>query len=672
KIETFGSRITRSAQGITSSYSLSDDYGNPVQIPDNIVLTVDYSPFTYERFFIRISNSNETVANNLTVDIYPTSYTDRDGKHYLFFDYQTIRNMFTNTFLWTVEGDILITLPQFESNFVNFYEEENNGSKRLVVVVNQNKDDELIGLEITGTAYITPPVDLDITVQYKVLNEDLTITDSTFILGNRSSATFGQIAAELMSEQGSWATYIYGSLNPAVLNGLVYYSPVNVLYGDSLIDYNESTATFVMVYEYSTAVVVISNNVDSNLQVLPLSSSVSTYTLKGLGVSLPNGYRVKSFTHDRFNFYNENKTNQYLSEIYRTDSNAASPYRIELTLANEWPVLINYLQRFKETPFAELKTQNLELNLSGYLDEDGNIVLSSSDICTILGLDTDVIQFQKQSVDIAEILVSHNDKTDIFTFDCIYSVLNVKCIQANGEWDFINVALTPFSDWLDFFGKDWSVLALNNPATGKFFERSTDIRTENLYGFFNLVSFKTQVSDFTELFKDFTSSGCVSMFSQKEVKGSDFYKFSTKTSTTMSIIGAIAGGVIGLCIGHPLLGAGIGAAIGGGANFVANSVSEAVNADNGTYYSYFYYVDGTSEYNYVALNGADHYDDTSHSAGNWFQHAGETIAGWWHAFWNSANIFVVIIKIILISAVVIIVGGLLYKLIKKFWLDKNN
>ena len=67
--------------------------------------------------------------------------------------------------------------------------------------------------------------------------------------------------------------------------------------------------------------------------------------------------------------------------------------------------------------------------------------------------------------------------------------------------------------------------------------------------------------------------------------------------------------------------------------YVGMSFCEIVNDDNAMYYSYFFYLDGTSDNAYLATNGADDAGDTSSAIGN----AWEDVKDWAKDLWDKFN-----------------------------------
>lgn len=90
------------------------------------------------------------------------------------------------------------------------------------------------------------------------------------------------------------------------------------------------------------------------------------------------------------------------------------------------------------------------------------------------------------------------------------------------------------------------------------------------------------------------------------------------------------------------------------------SFCEIVNDDNAMYYSYFFYLDGTSDNAYLATNGADDAGDTDSAIKNAFNDVKEWIKKTWDKF-NESDAWAVI-KIVLgvvavIFVVVLVISG---------------
>ena len=99
----------------------------------------------------------------------------------------------------------------------------------------------------------------------------------------------------------------------------------------------------------------------------------------------------------------------------------------------------------------------------------------------------------------------------------------------------------------------------------------------------------------------------MTIFEGKQVSGSGVYKFFDNL-TTKGVITSVLG-------------------------YVGMSFCEIVDDDNAMYYSYFFYLDGTSDNAYLATNGADDSDDTDSAIKNAFNDAKE----WLKKTWDKLN-----------------------------------
>ena len=201
------------------------------------------------------------------------------------------------------------------------------------------------------------------------------------------------------------------------------------------------------------------------------------------------------------------------------------------------------------------------------------------------------------------------DGISTYTAELSYSHAALKQIDYDGNMLEIKIPLTSYSDWCKQYGQDWSILFLNTPER-HYFKYSNDVTRENLYGFFSVAVFKEQVSDLNYWFKNNTGDGCMTIFEGKQVSGSGVYKFFDNL-TTKGVITSVLG-------------------------YVGMSFCEIVNDDNAMYYSYFFYLDGTSDNAYLATNGADDAGDTDSAIKNALNDAKEWIKKTWDKL-NGSN-----------------------------------
>ena len=616
-LDLLSPRIIRQATGISYGYS----FGNSIPLTVNCPIT--YSDYTYSNFYVKLENSknpNEYVENyfenDLQIDVYYTSYAESNGRMYLYYDYDQIITLIGNTLHWSVQRDYfdLTISGSYNSSLVSVGDYIVNGENRgkYVSFLYSTSDERqsqncLFGLEITGTAPITVPVELNWTVVYEVLDNDLNTSTATLSVGQFYDNEFGSLENEILDRNGRWASYIYGSILPSVLNGVEFMRPVNLFTGRDYIDYDTLTATAYVEYAYNTSVLVIDNNLNSDIWIVQLPDTVSALSLLDLGVKskIPEGYRVGRIAEmDTGLRIHENcAENPLNTTFYRVDSVRTEPYVMTVFLTDKWPITINYLEQWKTSPFAIMNEFTDNVRVADYpSDENGNLVLSGADVSEILGKDVVILQFLEVAVKINEVKITYDEINDKYVVDLVYTHLSLLSRDYSTTAEEIKVSLTPFSMWCDFYGKDWSLLFLNNENHRYFSSVDiADISPEQVYGFFSYVVFKDEIHNFSNWLRDQTGGGVSVLYSMNKVKGSGFYRFLNETAGVF----ALTGGTIGLMFGHPI----VGTAVGSLTWYSLASISEAINDENGTYYTYFFFLDGTTDLPWITDTGATSRDD---------------------------------------------------------------
>lgn len=635
ELETFTSKIIRQATGFDYKY---DSYLD--EIPSTVTMNVVYADYNYSDFYVRIENTNSLYANNIVFDFFPI-VTESNDYITLMINYNYITYLFNNTTNWSVRDDSL-----------EFYYNKNDISNKVTVeetdeylsfCVHRNYQRELFGIEVTGMACVTIPVEMDVTVRYGILSNDLDVSYAEFSAGKIYDNEFGKLANELLSKKGAYADKIYGSIKNSTTGDVDYLKPIRVGY---VSNYDSLTAIFQVYYE-ELPIFVITNNINSDVILRSIPDSMSEHSLKDYNLTIPDGYRVESFDYsmNRIVFKNGSydRDNPLNSIFYLKNGKGA--VGIKLILTDKWQVKINYLEQYKSSCFAVMKEFKGEIKVSDYEDVHA---LSGSDVSKILGQDVVVLNFNKKSVKIDKVNVTFDENTLIYTIDLTYTYLSVKVIDSNGDTSEIKVALTPYSQWNNYFGEDWSIVYLAPDV----FKYTNDVEVDKLYGFFSVVTFKEQITNFNSWFKEYTSDGCVTTFSAKEVKGSEWYKFLNASGPLF----ALAGGTTGLFVGHPIAGAVVGEAV----KYTLMSAAELANDENGTYYSYFFYLDGTSDKSYTSHNGADDYYDESSAVQNKAEDVADEVKDFALGIWDKIKSFfseTTVGKIIKWTA--IILGGLI-------------
>lgn len=690
KEEVFGRRTVRQATGFNYGYSFYNGQGGVNQIPDRVRNSeITYNPYVYRDFWVRIANIGDLeqipdnyFKNNLYIDVYHTSYQEKNGRMYLYYDYQTIINLFESSLHWAIKDNAfrLDIRGNYDSSVVTVEETRNETNKVTGFAVSFPYSSEteraaqpcLQGLEVTGLASITAPIEVDCTVEYKVLNEDFSESPQSFnpdhkywtAAGDSSKVTLADLSNELLAENGTWAEMIYGSIQPAAFDGIKYMRPSDV---DVEINYHNKTAVLTVIYSYNSRILKITNDLNDDFWLVNLSESVAIYSLSSLGVAqyIPEGYRIGSIQSvDGFYFENKDLGNPLNTTFYKDGSTRNEPYSMTVHLTDKWPVTINYLEQWKNSPFAVMKEKNVDVRVADFSsDEDGNLVLSPENVASLLDNDV-VLQFLQIAVKIDNVNIKYDDVNDKYVVDLTYTYLSMLVRDYSGTADEIKIALTPFSMWCDYYGKDWSIMFLND-TKHRFFDYSNDVAPDKLYGFFSYVVFKDEVNDFSNWIREYTSEGVSVVFSKSEVKGSDFYKFIQDTSGVITL----AGGTIGLLYGHPL----VGLAAGGLTYYGLSSIAEHFNEDNGTYYSYFFFLDGTTDMPWATDSGAKDREDSDNGAKNRVENFFDSVEDWFKSLLEKIKNSTVVKVIAIIGAVIlgVIVLSLVIKLLMLIFRKRN-
>ncbi len=368
-----------------------------------------------------------------------------------------------------------------------------------------------------------------------------------------------------------------------------------------------------------------------------------------------DGYRVKSIQSVKTeyaridwqgNVYDWNNAKVYIVNIGSAEFGNIIP--LEITYSDKWQVNVEYLENYyketdgkkKATGFAIKKTYGKEIGVKG---SNGELAFADINHPTI----DEVVRFLGKSSadDLTVVTFGKVDKnkievtfaSDVFTIKLSYGRANLSAIQVDGSYEYINVPLSNWNDWVSGFGKDWTILVLNTNANIAF-DSEFDVDPNDLYGYFYVVMYKEQVKNLDGLFAGYTADGCRSFYSCKKVVGNSVYK----TCESMGVLESI------LCLGI---------------NKIIQAGLETKYDDFGTYYSYFLFIDGSSMLAYAANNKADDYFDHDSAAKNTFENIGETISEWW----QKGGAVVKFIKILLIVLAVLLIAAIVIKFLDFVW-----
>lgn len=622
-------RIILQAEDFEYSYNAGSQTGT---------LTVIYADFQYKDLSLRITNNAPT--NNLTIDYYTADVLAGPASTTLTFRYADIEEQLHNSCNWLFDfgkENIRITgVPEGVSTQLT--------EEALIVTFPNAKENELVNLSLIGVAEIIEDVEYTLTYEYAELTLNGTELSETW----KTSAPIVKMYSEIVTCNYTNFMTDYGeivneAINPDFLGGAEYYIPVSIRKEYSAYDSETHTCKITVEYTYNT-LFGITNNYDDEIIFKALNHSSLNYTGGDFVGKIPSGYRVKGISTskpDKLTVTNAEDYRNAKIEV-RTSTTEKEVLPIVINYTDSWNLIVNYLENYADQRiqsgekdakpcFAEKKVFSGTVKVKDYEDI---YALTNEDIQSILGL---------KSLDIlglatVEKITVKFDGISTYTADLSYSHAALKQIDYDGNMLEIKIPLTSYADWCKQYGQDWSILFLNTPER-HYFKYSNDVTRENLYGFFSVAVFKEQVSDLNYWFKNNTGDGCMTIFEGKQVSGSGVYKFFDNLTDKGILMSALG--------------------------YRGMSFCEIVNDDNAMYYSYFFYLDGTSDNAYLATNGADDAGDTDSAIKNAFNDVKEWIKNTWDKLngsdaWTVIKIVLGVVAVIFV-VVLVISGG--YKLL---------
>lgn len=603
-------------------------------------LEVIYNDFQYKDLSLRITNNDPL--NNLTLDYYTADAVVGETTTTLTYNFADIEEQLHNSCNW---------LFDFEKENIEITGTAEGVTTKLtdtalIVTFENDKEKELVNLSLIGVAEIIEDIEYTLTYEYT----ELLLSGTEIIETVKTSAPITKLYSEIVTCNFTNFMTDYGeivneAINPEFLGGAEYYIPVSIQKEYSAYDAETHTCKITVEYSYNT-LFGITNNYDDGIIFKALNHSTLNYTGADFVDSIPDGYRVESLTteaayKDKLTITNaENYLDTRVQVKTSTTEKQVLPIVINYT--DSWNLTINYLENYADQRiqngekdakpcFAEKKVFSGSVKVKDYADIYN---LTAEDVKEILGLESlDILGLAT----VEEIAVKF-DGVSTYTVDLSYSHAALKQIDYDGNTLEIKIPLTSYAEWCKQYGQDWSILFLNTPER-KYFKYSNDVSRENLYGFFSVAVFKEQVSDLNYWFKNNTGDGCMTIFEGKEVSGAGVYKFFDNLTDKGILMSAL--GYIGM------------------------SFCEIVDDDNAMYYSYFFYLDGTSDDAYLATNGADDSGDTGSSIGNAWDDFTDWVGETWDKLTNSKGweIFKIVMGVVLVILVVVAVVALTYKLL---------
>ncbi len=577
-IYEMGNRILLTAYG----YSYSE-----TPIDGKYYLDVEYNDYSYKDLSIRVKNNDPE--NPLIMDCYTSEVTTDStaGTRTITFNFQTIQNNLHNSLKWIFQlskDSITVNNTGVYANTVTVYVTDEQ--VKVSYPYRSYGDNILKNLSIVAQAEIIPDFECDTTIKYKSIEWD----GEQFVETEVTSEPFKVMYTEIMLYD-TWENFknsshyaeVLEAVSPAILNGVVYYEPYRVDCPATRNEEDELTGVceITVYYKYHT-LFQIENNYDDTVYFKALNQTSLFYEPTYLypTSNIPSGYRVEEIrsTSDNVTIKkDESAPDDYTKTTIEVNTSADQKLIIPVTvrLTDKWHVQIEYFETYKETPFALKKTTTTDVSVKDYPDIRA---LQKSDVQKILGLKTliaggivDVDELSREDITF--------DGVSTYSVKLTYGKASLRSIDYNGNTREIQIPLTRYVDWIAGMGNDdWTILMLNTKDK-QYFKYSNEVERDELYGFFSTAIFEEQVSDLNYYFKNNTGNGCMTIFEQCEVKGSAVYAFFNDVRT---------GGTIFSVLGH-----------------VGMVFCELVNDENHIQQSYFFYLDGSSEYPYLSNGGAD-------------------------------------------------------------------
>lgn len=594
-------------------------------------LEVLYEPFTRADFAIRVQDND--VTDNAELYLYhyagegDVTYDPILGIGYLTFYYSDIEAKAFSALGWMFEIEEGNVIP---SNGTSTISVEKTADMVRLAFKTENEGD-LKNVSILINAEIVPDRDISLNINYTKLSYE-----NGVISEEEMTATYPSIKLSKYRKISQWITFaqseymqmVSDAVQLDVLNGQPYFIPSNV-YGTNVDDDH-----FVLHVEYEYKALLQVFKEDADPYFISCTKNNASYTYEDLRLAPESDdWRLSSLTTDgtAVTIKLDEAAAQKATVTINFLSSEKRIVPIYATYSDEWNLVIEYMQNYKNTPFVEKKVTKATIKLADYDVND----LTSDDVAEILK--TENVEMHKTLVNISKPDKKVNAEltdTSTYTAKVTYGVAALHQIDYNGKITELKVPLTSYTDWCSSFGQDWTILYLNRPGD-MFFQYSNEVAREDLYGFFSVAVFEERMVDLNFYFRNTTGDGQIVMFQTEEVKGSKIYEF----------FGELKDNVLTSTLGH-----------------VGMYFCELFDSDNATYHSYFFYLDGSTKNGYISNGGADNAWDTDGALENKVEDIGDWIENnWWKVIlWPVVAIGVIVLVIWLLS----ILKDFLKKLLK--------
>ena len=401
-------------------------------------------------------------------------------------------------------------------------------------------------------------------------------------------SSFDNVMAKLGNE------YIYPALEVAALGDVDYYKPVGSNFDWDTGD--ETRVNLVMKYEHDTVFYIVDDLSGKGYFKNYLNGEVSC---RGdyFDITVPTNYRI-DYIESEFARVTGDKYYPLEQRFEFSPTKVAAQQdgiiTVHYALTDSWHVVINYLETLgtlqESAPFARRCTYDGLLSVSKVADIKS---ITEKQIAELLGRasgNMNVLASRVEKVDVAF------DNKATFTINLKYTFVSLKTMDDSGRAKEVQVPLTTYKQWVDNMGTNWSILMLNR-ENRQYFKYSDEVAPSDLYGYFTCAVFEEKVSDLNYIFAKTSGAGTITVFSDTQAKVTSSYlykKLSNVFNDTNNVFIKVAT--------YPLL-----------------SFCELLNDDNSQVFSYYMYVDNTTDMPWFGRNGATSREDEDPAAKNWFE-----------------------------------------------------
>lgn len=600
-------RIVLVAEGFEYTYS---DYFNIAS--GDLVIT--YHKFTYDKYHIRLQNNNPNEDLKFyyhipVTDVTTNSVSNTVTLKYNFDDVQ--RKVLAMGWICDLKPEDFDVWDG--TTKINYKLTEDD----LTITYSPEYEDELQNLFIMATAEIIPDTECTVALKYSSLE----FKNGTIEETEKMQATTMLYSQYIKNCHFSYFkdTEMYEIVTDALvvpeLKNEVYFTPSNIRGKGN----GESSFTLNVEYDYNTLLKTTDNlgNVYFRAATKPYSLE---YGLNDLNISIPEGYRISSFTtpsNDVDVSFNEEKATE-LSVTMKISTKEKTIVPLHLNYSNFWLLKIVYMQTYKDTPFAEKQEVLKSVKVGEY--NFNNLTLAN--VKKLLGRNDDMkicnIAVPDKKVDTK--LTSEST----YTATLSYGIASLKKIDEHGNKSEVRVPLTCYVDFCNDIGDDFSILYLNTEER-KYFETSNEVARENLYGFFSAAVFEQTVTDIQDWFLNYTGDGNIVVFNTREVRGSSIYQFFDRLREDVSVLYSSATVGMAFC--------------------------EILNDDNKVLNTQFFYMDNME--GFISNGGADNADDDDTALENAGQDLGDKVK----PILEKAG------GILSITSVIVIIAGIIFLII---------